>query len=273
MAVPWQAIGTLAVLAMTFTGLPAYHLWREGRLRRHGVRAQALVVGIQERQSNSGGLTRSPVVEFRTQEGQTIRATSPASSSHPTVPPGRALVIYYDPRQPDNVAMVGHGLGTYRVLLAVGILLFVVLGALLFGSAEQLSAAAPIFVPVLLGGTFLTIGGFGVGRVWLIRATGGSADAVVTGEATTRTREGMPLHHPAVSFQLPNRQRIETTSERGRTVRRVHQGQRAPVRYHPDDPYRVVLAGDSARPLFSLFGIIGLLVLAGTAYVSLLLVR
>lgn len=299
MAVPWQAFLVVAVLAVAFTGGAGYRLVRERVLRRSGVRVRALVVahdehfsvgdggiGARNRSTDPGrptstpwsvstggdrGLVSAPIVQFTTLDGRTVRARSPVSSNMPTAVPGRVMTVHYNPDNPEEVAIHGHGLGTYRVFLAIGLLLCAVTVALLFASEEALTTAAPVFVPIVLGTAFLGIGGYGVGRIWVIRMRGGRADGVVVGETKTSTREGMPMYHPVVSFRTAEGFEIQSASERGRTLRRVHQGQAVQVRYHPDDPYRIVLAGDGARPLFYLFAIIGLLLLGGTATVLLLI--
>lgn len=274
MAVPWQAILTVAVLAAVFTGVSVYRLARERWLRRGGVRTRAVVVGQRESFSAAGGsgdagLVHAPVVEFTTRDGRTVRTSSPVSSNLPTAVPGRAMTVYYNPDNPEEVAIQGYGLGTYRLFLAIGLVLGAVAVALVVVPERVLLAAVPVFVPVALGTAFLGIGGFGIGRVWSLRLRGGRADGVVVGETRTSTREGMPMYHPVVRFRTSEGHEIETASERGRTLRRVRQGQAVGVRYHPDDPSRMVLAGDGARPLFSIFAFVGLLLLGGTTTVLL----
>lgn len=273
MTVSLETIVFLGLFAAVFTVVPLFRLLRDRSLRRRGVTTHGLVVGHDRQEGVPAGDTRlAPVVEFVTVDGRTIRARSPISSTHPGVPPGRTVTIRYDPADPTEITIVEYGRGALLILLTVGLGIFALDAVLLFGSEETVTRL-PALIPVVLGCVFTGIGWYGVGRVWSLRLRGDPADGVVVGETTSSTREGMPLHHPVVRFRLPNGHEIETASERGRTLRRVRQGQSVRVRYHRADPYRVVLAGDGARPVFYVFGVVGLVILVGTATVFAMILR
>ena len=226
--VPWESIAVLALLATVFTGVSVSRLLRDQSLRKRGVPTRALVVAHDERDVPGGGPQRAPVLEFVTADGRTVRTRSPISSTHPDLPPGRTVTVRYDPADPTDIAIDESGRGPVLIFLALGVGLFALDAVLLFGSEETVTRL-PALIPVLLGGVFTGVGWYGVGRVWVLRLRGHQADAVVVGETTSSTtdglllastREGFPLYHPVVRFRLPNGHEIETASERGRMLRR-----------------------------------------------------
>ncbi|WP_241265853.1 DUF3592 domain-containing protein [Streptomyces boncukensis] len=271
---PWEAVLVTAVAGAAVTGGAGYRLLRERALRRGGIRTHALVVGQDERIGEGGGgagLVQAPVVEFTTADGRVVRTRSQVGSSVSSVVPGRAVTVFYNPADPRDVAIVGFGRAVPRLFCALGILGMVV--AALFAALDEETPAAVVGagVPVVLGSVLLGVGGSGIGQVRALRRRGGTADGVVVGESTSSTREGLTLHHPVVRFALPTGHMVETASGRGTLRRRTVPGQSVSVLYHPDDPYRMLLADDRVRPLFWLFAVVGLVVLGGTLAIVVLL--
>ncbi|NEE01254.1 DUF3592 domain-containing protein [Phytoactinopolyspora halotolerans] len=293
--VPWQGILVFALLGVACTAGAGYRLHKERILRSRGARTLAVVVAHDEHYGVSGGgitarnrsgdpgtptrrpwavstgdphLVSAPIVEFTTVDGRTVRARSRVSSNTSVAVPGRVMTVYYDPDDPEDVAIVGHGRGVLRVFALIGVLLLITTGLLLVVSEDTLNTAVPVAVPLILGSVFFSIGAYGVGRVWALRRRGTVTEGTVVGETTTSTREGLTLRHPVVRFRTTTGHDIETASERGTLRRRAQPGQSIRLRYHPDDPYRVLLVGDGARPLFWIFALVGLTVLTATVTIA-----
>ncbi|WP_158542830.1 DUF3592 domain-containing protein [Phytoactinopolyspora halophila] len=286
---PWQAVMVVAGMGVVFTVAAGYRLLRERALRSNGKRTLAQVVdqdehfhgtgggvGARNRSQDPGqptkrpwsvstndrGLVQTPIVEFTTADGETIRTRSAVSSNVSSAIPGRVMTVYYNPANPSEVAIVGHGLATLRLFLVIGIVLLAAAVAMVTASTETIENVAPLLAPFVLGAALLGVGGYGISRVWELRRRGVVAEGTVVGETTSSTREGMTLHHPVVRFSVHTGHEIETASQRGRVARRAHTGEHVRVRYHPNDPYRMLLVGDGARPLFWIFALAGIVVLA-----------
>lgn len=300
MSVPWQAVAVAAAVGTVSSVGAGYRLLRERALRRGGVRTHALVVDQDEHYAHGlggfqvsnrsgdpgrptrwpwavttgdgGGLVQAPIVEFTTADGHVVRTRSRVSTNASSVVPGRPVTVYYDPADPREVAIVGHGLGILRLFVAVGLLALGIAVCLAVLDEETLTAGAAVGVPVILGSAFLGVGGFGIGQVWVLRRRGVVTEGLVVGEETSSTREGLTLYHPVVRFTLPTGHSVRTASGRGTLRRRAAPGQTVRLRYHPDDPGRMLLVGDGARPLYWLFAVVGLVVLGGTATIATLVV-
>jgi hypothetical protein len=300
MAVPWEAVLVTALIGVAFTGGAGFRLWRERALRSDGVKTHAVVVDQDEHYGIAGGgfgarnksrdpgrrtgrpwgvstagarrgLVQSPIVEFTTADGQTVRTRSKVSSNASSVVPGRTVTVYYDPEQPQDVAITGYGRGVLRLFFGIGVLVLALTVVLLVAEEQTLRDAVPFAAPVVVGSACLGVGAYGVGRVWSLRRRGVVVDGVVVGETTSSTREGLTLRHPVVRFSLNTGHQVQAPSERGTLRRRAEPGQQVRLRYHPDDPYRMLLVGDGARPLFWIFALVGTVVLAGTTVVTLLI--
>lgn len=288
---PWQFYAVHLLLGAVFVGFGGYRLWRERELRSGSVSTYAVIVAhdvhfggsvpggihVENRSPDPGrptrfpwsvgtgdrGLVQAPVVEFTTADGQTVRARSRVSTSTTNFTPGRVVTVYYDPAAPHDVAIDGHGRGIMGVFVAIGVLLFVIATVFAIVPDNERGPWIVVGVPLILGSAFLGIGGYGVARVVNTRRRGTEATGTVVGESTSSTREGLTLYHPVVRFQVPTGHHVDAPSERGRVLGRPEHGEAVTVRYLPEDPYRMVLAGDRPRPLFVLFAFIGALILAG----------
>lgn len=137
---------------------------------------------------------------------------------------------------------------------------------------DTLQPGVWVGIPLLLGTVFLAVGGAGIGRVWSLRRRGIATTGMVVGESTSSIREGLTRHHPIVRFSVSGGQQVEAPSERGTLRRRAEAGQSVTVRYDPADPYRMLLAGDGARPVFWVFTAIGVVTLAVAAAIVVLIV-
>lgn len=250
----------VAVLATVFTGVALYCLVREWRLRRIGVRTTATVVGMAEDRPGNGKLGLSPILEFVTDDGTIVRTNSPVHSSEPSALPGRRMTVYYHPRRPDRLAIVGYGLAVSWGFLLVGGLLFGLLLGLLTGGSEGMAPTFSNAVPLVLGPLLVGAGGFALGRVWLLRLRGVRTDGVVVGEYVHEDADRRPVYYPVVRFGLPDGQRIDAPVASARSRQRPNQGQAVRVCHHPKDPYRLMLTGNRAPWYGYVLALSGLLV-------------
>ncbi|QVQ50649.1 DUF3592 domain-containing protein [Spiractinospora alimapuensis] len=297
---PWQFYAVHLLLGTVFVGFGGYRLWRERELRVGGVSTYAVIVAhdvhygagdpggihVENRSADPGrptrfpwsvgtgdrSLTQAPIVEFTTAEGRTVRARSRVSTTATSFTPGRVVTVHYDLASPQEVAIDGHGRGLLRLFVAIGVLLFVIATVFAVVPDDELGPWIAAGVPLILGSAFLGIGGHGVARVVNTRRRGTAATGTIVGESTSSTREGITLYHPVVRFQLPTGHTVDVPSERGRVLGRPQRGENVTVRYLPEDPYRMALAGDRPRPLFVLFSFVGALILAGGLIVTAIVV-
>ncbi|NDL55915.1 DUF3592 domain-containing protein [Phytoactinopolyspora mesophila] len=250
MAVPWEAVLVTALIGVAFTAGAGFRLWRERALRAGGVKTHALVVDQDEHYDVAGGgfgahnrspdpgrrtkkpwsvstanrrrgLVQAPIVEFTTAAGQTVRTRPKVSSNASSVVPGRTVTVFYDPAQPQEVAIAGYGRGVLFLFFGIGVLVLALTVVLLVAKEETLASAAPFAAPIVLGSACLGVGGFGIGRVWTLRRRGIVAEGLVVGESTSSTREGLTLRRPVVRFTLQTGHEVQTASERGSLHRRA----------------------------------------------------
>ncbi|MGH9161146.1 MAG: DUF3592 domain-containing protein [Vicinamibacteraceae bacterium] len=300
MLMPWQGVAAFAIVGLVCLVGGGRLLLRERALRRRGVRAYAVIVGqdehfgagrggvtISNRSRSKGRETRrpwaistgdaelvqSPIVEFTTADGRTVRTRSRVSSNVSSFVPGRVVSLSYDPDNPEEVAITGYGTGILWMFTLIGFVALAFAGVMVAVPGDTLQSAVWVSIPLLLGGVFLGVGCAGIGRVWSLRRRGVVTTGTVVGETTSSTREGLTLHHPVVRFTVASGRHVEAPSERGTLRRRAETGQSVTIRYDPADPYRMLLAGDGARPLFWICTVVGLATLAAAAAVMVFIVH
>ena len=120
----WAAVaGGVAALA----GLAG--LRRVRRLRRDGVTAWALLVPAPVPEHEAGD-SPGMVLQYALADGRLVERPAPAAGRKPVpAEPGRTVLIWYDPADPDDVLVYGRwGRAADRAFLATGIL-FILLGA------------------------------------------------------------------------------------------------------------------------------------------------
>ncbi|MEQ4205484.1 DUF3592 domain-containing protein [Actinopolymorpha sp. B17G11] len=277
---PWYAASlVLLVLGVLFAGVSFVRLRTLERLRRQGVTATGVVVGQDasfqsSSADSSGGLVHAPVVRFTTRTGQVVQVRPPAQATHTSYIPGRPVVVHYDPAAPERAVVAGFERGIYRIFLAIGVTALVVAAALAVLPASGRAAVVgllPVLAPLGVGLVFGGIGWGRVRRVVRIQRSGVEASGVVVGETTSRTRDGIAVHHPVVRYVLPDGQWVDVPSFRGTVSRRAQQGQQVVVRYDPADPGKMLLRGDGPEPVFVIFAIVGAVALAASVAIAFVL--
>jgi len=132
-AANWSHASPLLVMGAVFLAAAGFGGWRTRRFLDGAKRAEARVIGFEERESPRlhGTPTQTifhPVVEFITLAGEEVTATTTTGSMFPDQP-GGVVNILYDPGDPKQVRLdTGRGRGLPAVLvigvLGLGILLF-----------------------------------------------------------------------------------------------------------------------------------------------------
>jgi Protein of unknown function (DUF3592) len=300
MLMPWQGVLTFAVVGVLLMIVAGGLLLRDRSLRRRGRRTHGVIVAQDEHFATTGGgltisnrssdkatptrrpwaigtgdanLVQTPIVEFMTADGRAIRTRPRVSSSVSSFVPGRVVTLFYDRNAPEEVVIAGYAGGA---LLSLGFAGLVALGfavVMLLFPGEALQPGIWAAIPVVLGATMLAIGAAGIGRVWSIHRNGTVTTGTVVGETTSSTREGLTLHHPVVRFSVTSGHEVQAPAERGTLRRRARAGQSVTIRYDPADPYRMLLAGDGARPVFWIFTLVGVVTLAVATAITVFLVR
>jgi hypothetical protein len=120
---PLVAGGTLIVLGLV-------HLLKYRDFRRHAQHTDGIVVDLRCEVATQAGQIYYPVLEFRTRAGEAMRATSRVGSSPVRAGMGERVTVRYDPRDPQEVEIVGTG-GARLALLC----LLVLGGAMMVGLA------------------------------------------------------------------------------------------------------------------------------------------
>jgi hypothetical protein len=273
----WYATSlVLLVIGVLFGSTAGVRLRRMQRLHRRGVPATGVVIAqdqhLQPASGESGGgLLHAPVVRFTTRTGQVVQVTPPVQATNTSYIPGRPVVVHYDPDAPQQAVIAGFERGIYRIFLAIGLAALVIaalLAALPTAGRDAVVGLLPVLAPLGIGLVFGGIGLGGIRRVARIQRSGVEAHGVVVGETTSRTRDGIAVHHPVVRYALPDSQSVDVPSFRGTVSRRAQQGQQVIVRYDPADPGKMLLRGDGPEPVFVIFTIIGAVALVASVAIA-----
>lgn len=252
---------TVGGFGVVFGGIGVSGLVKARRLRGRGVTTEAVVVARQGTFSPGAGgasaqRSQQPVLMFTTREGRQVQVTSPVGTSHSTLVPGHTVTVHYDPRHPEKVSVPENEAGTYRLFLAIGVLMLALLAGYGILGARFVDAGL-VAIPFFLGSVFTGVGWFGISRTWPIKH-GGTADGVVVGAIATESSNGFPLHNPVIRYVLPNGVTYEVPTTRGRMGRPLPPGTPVRVRYDRAKPERMMLPGQTAPPVFWIFGIAGI---------------
>lgn len=98
--------GIALIAASFFIGKDVY------QTTTYGIKTAGEVVSMKTRKSTSDGTTTTmyyPIMEFETEDGDTIRFESNTGSSHPSVRTGDDVEIFYRPEDPKETAMRDKG--------------------------------------------------------------------------------------------------------------------------------------------------------------------
>jgi len=88
-------------------------------LESQGIEAPGMVVDLQENY-DSDGSTYAPVVQFKTNSGQSIEFVSSYSSSPPAFDVGENVTVVYPPDSPSDAIIKGDGQILHIIFMLVG---------------------------------------------------------------------------------------------------------------------------------------------------------
>lgn len=247
-----------------FLGIGTFGLLKARRLRGRGVTTEAVVVALHETLApGAGGASaqhsRQPVLMFTTREGRQVQVESPVGASNSYLLPGYTVTVHYDPHDPEKVSVPENENGVYRLFVGIGVLVLgLMAGSGIFG--PPFVNAALFAIPLFVGAVFTGIGCFGISRTWPIKH-GGTADGVVVGAITTKGNSGFPVHHPVIRYVASNGATYEVPTTEGRLARAPAPGTPIRIRYDRAKPHRIMLPGQTAPPIFWIFGTVGILIM------------
>lgn len=230
----WQLIGGWLIALLVAAGgalllvLSIRDTTFHGRLRRHGVRSRALVVGHDD----SVGSTDSPVLEFTDQSGAVHRFTSKANTDE-FIPLGQHRDVLYLPSSPDRAELHGFSVSRWqRVWPALLGMLLLVPSVVVMGMLTGVRFPQPsgelvegIGLAVLWVGSFAMLGTFWVILLSQIRTVLTlRRDGIRTIGTVLRTESQDGI---VVEFRSAAGHRIQIKDLGQRRIRRV--GTRVPV--------------------------------------------
>jgi len=111
---------------------------RQRTLEQEGVEAQGAVVDLQENY-DSDGSTYTPVVRFRTRDGQAIEFVSSYSSSPPAFDVGESVTVVYPLENPTKAIIKGEGQLLHIVFMLLGGLVAAIGFYLIYSTIRDLS--------------------------------------------------------------------------------------------------------------------------------------
>jgi hypothetical protein len=90
---------TATTIGLLFIAIGRYTVRRERGFRRHAVRVPGVVVGHET--TDIHGHAPHPILQFRTLDGTDKTVRSDVGTDLPHVRKGEAVVVMYDPRDPE----------------------------------------------------------------------------------------------------------------------------------------------------------------------------
>lgn len=137
-----QMIGPLVFMlfGLLFFGIGSGLTMRQRALENQGIQAQGIVVDLQENY-DSDGSTYAPVVQFKTDSGQSVEFVSSYSSSPPDYDVGEPVTIVYLPENPESAIIKGDGQFLNSIFMLIGGIIAAIGFYLLFSTFRSLSIA------------------------------------------------------------------------------------------------------------------------------------
>lgn len=109
---------------LVFMAAGIYGFFRNLRLARNGLRADAEVVDLRARGGGEDGPVYYPIVRFRTADGQEVVAQTGGGSSPPPARPGDRVQVLYQPGNPQTVSLdtlMGRAVAPMWIFILVGL--------------------------------------------------------------------------------------------------------------------------------------------------------
>lgn len=132
----------LFLFGMLFFAIGSGMTMRQRTLEKQGLEAPGMVVGLQENY-DSDGSTYAPVVQFRTNSGQSIEFVSSYSSSPPAYNLGESVTVVYPPDNPKNAIIKGDGQFLHIIFMLLGGIVAAVGFYLIFSALRTAAIVSP----------------------------------------------------------------------------------------------------------------------------------
>ena len=107
------------LFGMLFFAIGSGMTMRQRTLEKQSVEAPGVVISLQENY-DSDGSTYAPVVQFRTNSGQSIEFVSSYFSSPPAYDIGESVTVAYPPDNPTDAIIKGDGQFLHIIFMLLG---------------------------------------------------------------------------------------------------------------------------------------------------------
>jgi hypothetical protein len=116
-----QMIGpaVFSLAGLLFFAIGSGLTYSQRALESQGVEAPGVVVDLQENYESDGS-TYAPVVQFKTESGQSVTFTSSYSSSPPSYDVGKTVTVVYPPEAPEKAIIKGDGQIVHIIFMLLG---------------------------------------------------------------------------------------------------------------------------------------------------------
>ena len=122
----------IILFGLVFYGIGAGLAYRQRSMERQGVQVPGEVVSFVQ-SCDDDGCTYSPVVRFKTRDGQSVSYESTYSSSPPAYDLGESVQVFYSPENPEKAIIKGEG-SVFRIIFMIVGGVIIVFGLSIFGS-------------------------------------------------------------------------------------------------------------------------------------------
>jgi hypothetical protein len=107
------------IFGLLFFAIGSGMTMRQRTLEKRGIEAPGIVVGLHENY-DSDGSTYTPIVQFRTDSGQSVEFVSSYSSSPPAYRVGETVTVVYPPENPEKAIIKGDGQFLHIIFMLLG---------------------------------------------------------------------------------------------------------------------------------------------------------
>lgn len=116
-----QMIGPAAFFfaGLLFFAIGSGLTYRQRALEKEGIEARGVVVDLQENY-DSDGSSYAPVVQFKTENGQSVTFTSSYSANPPSYDVGDTVTVVYPLETPEDAIIKGDGQVLHIIFMLLG---------------------------------------------------------------------------------------------------------------------------------------------------------
>lgn len=139
-----QMIGPAAFFfaGLLFFAIGSGLTYRQRALEKEGIEVRGVVVELQENYDNDSS-TYAPVVQFKTENGQSVTFTSSYSSNPPSYNVGESVTVVYPPVAPENAIIKGDGQVLHIIFMLLGGIVAIVGFYLVFSNLRNMVFISP----------------------------------------------------------------------------------------------------------------------------------